>query len=324
MYLLVARLITVGSRRHAAIVFAALVADAVAAALAFAASQGCTVTQGLYWAVTTATTVGYGDVTPHNGTGRVVASLFMLTSIPMLGALFAILTAASVSAGLRRIMQLDHHFPAGRYRLVVGTHPTVPAIVHELVKAKDAVVVLGDIDPSTLPEEAHVIRGDPTDPAGIRKARPAGAQHALVTASSDGDVLVTAVLLRQAAPDLPVTALTSSATVRDALQVLGVDQIVSVEHLVAHTLAKSLETPHAGDLLAELIDSEEHRLAEVPVDERLVGVALSDARRERGRIVLGLVQNGRVWLGVGSDPVIGAGDHLLVAEPLSSRPGAAE
>jgi voltage-gated potassium channel Kch len=42
----------------------------------------------LYFAVETATTVGYGDVTPHSASGHVTAVIMMLTVIPTLGALF--------------------------------------------------------------------------------------------------------------------------------------------------------------------------------------------------------------------------------------------
>jgi hypothetical protein len=51
---------------------------------------------GFYWAVETGTTVGYGDVTPHNAAGRVVAIVVMLLAIPLFGAVFAMLTAAHV------------------------------------------------------------------------------------------------------------------------------------------------------------------------------------------------------------------------------------
>lgn len=33
---------------------------------------------GLWWALQTVTTVGYGDVTPESGIGRMVGALFML------------------------------------------------------------------------------------------------------------------------------------------------------------------------------------------------------------------------------------------------------
>ena len=98
-----------------------------------------------------------------------------------------------------------------------------------------------------------------------RCARPGlpAPQHALVTGQSDGDVLVSAVLLRKEAPGLPVSALVRSPSVGEALRDLGVGQAVAADELVAHTLAKSLQAPHAGDLILQLVDSEQHSLQEI-------------------------------------------------------------
>jgi voltage-gated potassium channel len=319
VYLLVARLFKVSPRAHLALLVGGLVLVVVVGGGLFALSQGFPFTTGLYWAITTATTVGYGDVIPHNPTGRIVASVVMLTAIPMLGALFAVVAGASVSAGVRRIMQLETHFPDGTYRLVVGSHPTVPAILGELVEAGDAVILVADVDATTVPDAVHLVRGDPTDPAVIRRARPGGAQHVLVTAGTDAEVLMSAVLLRQQAPGVAMTALTHTAAVRHALDALGVDQTVSVDDLVAHTLAKCLETPHAGRLIEELIDSDTHTLVETTAGAGEVGALLSAIRRAHGGLVLGLVRDGTVHLGVADDPVVATGDRLLVAEANTAR-----
>lgn len=317
--LLLIRLFQVGHRRHVAVLVGALVVVVFAGAEAFAATQHIRFGRGLYWAITTASTVGYGDVTPHNVSGEVVASALMLTAIPLLGATFALVTGAAAAAGLRRFLQMGSTLPADGYRLVVGMHPTVPAILDELVKADDAVVHVADVDPAAAHDKVHVVRGDPTDPATLRKARPAGAQHALVAAPNDGDVLVIAVLLHELAPDLTIAALTSSGPVKEALKAIGVTQTVSVDELVAHTLAKSLESPHAGDLLLRLVDSENHRLTETEAGPAEVGTALSHLRQDRDGLVLGLVHEGAVDLGIGTDPVVASGDRLLVAEPVAHR-----
>ena len=89
MIALLARVLGRVHRRNVVLLLAGAVACTVAGGAAFAATQHLPFTTGLYWAITTATTVGYGDVTPHNASGRVVASLTMLTTIPMLASVFA-------------------------------------------------------------------------------------------------------------------------------------------------------------------------------------------------------------------------------------------
>ncbi len=297
---------------------AALLGSAIACVLVgawlFALTQHYPFTTGLYWAVTTATTVGYGDVTPHDGIGRVISSAVMLTTIPLLAAVFALVTGGAAVAGIRRILNLETRFPAGTYRLVIGMNPTVPAILEELEAAGVPVVLAADVDPSTIRSGVHLVRGDPTHERTISSARPAGAQQALITGASDGDVLVSAVILRKQAPDLPITALVTSASVREALRDLGVQHAVSADELVARTLATTLETPHAGEMVAQLVESGRDILAEIDADPASIGKALSAVRDERAGLVLGMVHAGRFTLGIGEDPVIAAGDRLLIAE----------
>jgi voltage-gated potassium channel Kch len=57
---------------------------------------------GLWWAVQTVTTVGYGDVTPTNVEGRLVASVLMLTAIAFLTVITASVTAALIEQVRRR------------------------------------------------------------------------------------------------------------------------------------------------------------------------------------------------------------------------------
>lgn len=52
-----------------------------------------------WWAVTTVTTVGYGDVVPESPGGRIVAALLMLTGL----ALIPTLTSVIVSAWLGKL-----------------------------------------------------------------------------------------------------------------------------------------------------------------------------------------------------------------------------
>jgi voltage-gated potassium channel len=200
---------------------------------------------------------------------------------------------------------------------------TVPAILDELVAARIAVVLVANVDPATLPAEVHLVRGDPTDETAIRAAKPEGAEQALITGPSDGDVLVSSVLLRKMAPDLEVAALVSSPSVREALTDLGIQQTISAHALIASALAKSLEAPHAADMLAQLVDSDAHQLSEVEAGAEAVGRPLSAVRDERDGLVLGLVHDGKFTLGVGDDPPVQAGDRLLIAEALDPEKVAA-
>jgi voltage-gated potassium channel len=60
--------------------------------------------RGMWWALQTVTTVGYGDVTPRATSGRIVASVVMFAGI----ALLSIVTAAVTSSFVQRAQQALH------------------------------------------------------------------------------------------------------------------------------------------------------------------------------------------------------------------------
>ena len=51
---------------------------------------------GLWWALQTVTTVGYGDVTPENTAGRLVGALFLLEAIAFVTIVTAVITSSFV------------------------------------------------------------------------------------------------------------------------------------------------------------------------------------------------------------------------------------
>lgn len=47
----------------------------------------------LWWSFVTATTVGYGDLSPSTNTGRIIASLLMIVGIGLIGSLTSSITS---------------------------------------------------------------------------------------------------------------------------------------------------------------------------------------------------------------------------------------
>jgi len=316
LLLVAARLLHRVSRRRELALLALAAVIVIAGGLLFALAEHVSPGTGLYWSVTTATTVGYGDVTPHNSLGRVIAVGVMLTTIPIVGAVFALLAGASALSRIRRLLGMDTSLPREPFILVLGSHAVVPRALAELARTGQPVVLVADSKPPGTDEAVRLLAGDPTDEELLRRCQPQRAARALIACTADADTLVVAVAIHALAPDLEVYALTQSPRVARALRELGVTYTLAADELVAHTVAKSLETPQAGDLLLAVVDSTRYRLKEIAVTPAMTSRPLSKAREMAGMLVLGVSRGAQVDLGVGSDPVLGDEDHLIVLAPL--------
>jgi voltage-gated potassium channel len=287
-------------------------------AVLFSATQGIAFTTALYWAITTATTVGYGDITPKDPAGRAIAVGVMLTTIPLFASAFALMAGAVVTTHLRRLLGVAHLEPVGEGVVIYGSSPVVPRVARELAEAGRRVVVVANMDRSNLPDAVTLFAADPTSEETVRRSHPEKASQLLVSAENDADVLVTAVLLRHVAPAVPTVAVVGSPAVGAALRDLGVDATLSSDELLVHTLAKSMEAPHAGELLLRLVDSEGYQLKELPIGPGDLGRALASVRRDHPGLVLGAVHDGHVTVGVAQDVVLAEGDQLIVLEAARS------
>lgn len=86
----------------------------------FAVSEHHSLGIGLYWALCTATTVGYGDITPHTTAGHWIAAAVMLTVVPLFAATFSLFTSALTSVHLRRAEHRIKQHVAEHVQAVLG------------------------------------------------------------------------------------------------------------------------------------------------------------------------------------------------------------
>ncbi|WP_206053650.1 potassium channel family protein [Nocardioides iriomotensis] len=87
----------------------------------------------LWWAMTTVTTVGYGDRFPVTGTGRFVAAGLMLSGIALLG----VVTASLASWLIERVTEVEEEGQA-------ATSRDLRALTKEVAALREMVAQLGD------------------------------------------------------------------------------------------------------------------------------------------------------------------------------------
>ncbi|MCI0183961.1 hypothetical protein MM817_02253 [Acidibacillus sp. S0AB] len=287
----------------------------VAGAVLFSVFEHVPLFTGIYWAITTATTVGYGDITPNNTAGRLIAIGVMIIVIPAFGALFALMSTGLMEMRIRRLFGMDTNIPSSGHIVILGYMPETRIVIDELAHTQSPHLVVADIDSNVLPRETPFIKGDPTEESVLRLAHLPFAKQALIAAPRDGEVLEMAIAVHHLAPDLAILVSTKSDKVARALQALGISRTVSTDDLLGHTLAKSLEAPHAAELLLRMVNSDKYCIKEVPIRTEWLDQPLSAVRKQHEHVVLGIAQNGEVILGIEHDPKITENAMILLLAP---------
>lgn len=98
-------------RAIASILTVAILLVLIAGALARLVEPEVFTSLGLayWWAITTVTTVGYGDVVPKDPAGRVVGSLLMLTGLSLIPTLTSVIVSTLISKrSQQQTNQLEH------------------------------------------------------------------------------------------------------------------------------------------------------------------------------------------------------------------------
>jgi voltage-gated potassium channel len=90
-----------------------------------------TIGRGLWFALQTVTTVGYGDVTPSQTQGRVIAAVLMLTAIGFLAVITASATSALIENSRRRFTARAEADVAARLDEVVDRLARIEAALGE-------------------------------------------------------------------------------------------------------------------------------------------------------------------------------------------------
>ena len=202
-----------------------------------------TIVDAFYFTVVTASTVGYGDISPATD----IAQLFALSSLVMNVAAFAValgvLLTPAIEAQLskalgkmtdRQIDLLDDHV------LVLGYGDLTEPILEELAAREGveyAVVTPDETAARRLADrDIPVFTADPSDVEPLERVNLAGARAVVAATEDDARDALAILTARQLNPDVRIVAAVTQRENVDKLRRAGADQVISPSTLGGHIL----------------------------------------------------------------------------------------
>ena len=289
----------------------------------------------LYYYVTTATTVGYGDLSPAGGWGRIAAALWVL---PGAIALFAALlgkTAQELGRLWRRRMDGAGDY-GGRtgHTVVLGwqggrTQRLIELLLADQPPGERIVLVAKSIERNPMPDALDFVRADALSTSrGGERAGLGGARAIVVRGDDDDETLAATLAAASAAPDAHIVAHFEDERAADliARQCPSVEAIGS---LSAELLVRASRDPGASrvaDLLFSAKTTDTAFSLRVPALPRSVRYvdALVGLKRRHDITLLGIgVDEGHaVDLNCASDTELRKGGLLYYVADRRVEPGA--
>jgi voltage-gated potassium channel len=148
------------------------------------------VADGIWWALVTVTTVGFGDITPVTLLGRIIGAVMMVGGMFTL-ALFAGIVGSSLVSGVLSIREEQFRMSDHVNHVVVcgydeSSHLLVGALKQALDLAETRVVFFEDHErPRDLSPEFFWVQGDPTKESELDKVRLTHAAAVIVSGARD-------------------------------------------------------------------------------------------------------------------------------------------
>jgi voltage-gated potassium channel len=195
------------------------------------------VLNAFYFTVTTAATVGYGDISPHTPIQKLFVVTLVLGGVGLLAYAFTLIimvvsmTVEDITSGsrLRRMLRAsENHF-------VLCGYGRVGSAVHkELLKRNQQLIIIEkdrDTVEKELWEDPNVlaIHGDATDEDIMKDAGIMRARAVIITTGDDVDNLFITLTARELVPDIWIVVRASKKINIKRLYRSGADKVISPE-----------------------------------------------------------------------------------------------
>lgn len=205
---------------------------------------------GIWWAIITASTTGYGDLVPHSTLGRLVGIILIFVGAGFISVYFFSLASTAISK--------QNHFLEGKlsyhgrdHMIIIGWNERTKHIVMSLINRENlnnVILIDESLNENPMPKMiSHFIKGRPSQDEILLKANISTAKHVLITADqhkdenqADMNSILTLLAVKGLCPNMPcMIEILTSDQIKNAIRA-GADTIIETNHLISKEILEKL------------------------------------------------------------------------------------
>lgn len=290
---------------------------------------------GIYWIITTMTTVGYGDISFNSTIGKIFSMAVMVTGVPLVfGILFTFVITPWVEKSILRSTPIKAPKNLSDHIIICGYNRLVETLIEEL-NENDIPYLLIEEDQALVMEllkrDFHAIYGSSSEEEILKNANIESARF--VIANSSDEMNANIVLTARNISDVRIIAMVEDRSNKKYLKYAGANSVVSPKELFGRFIGRKAVDPFVSRLTGATEFFEGVSIVEFPIYPKspLIGKNMKNAaiREKTGANVVGMWRGGNLSFHVRTEDIIrdnsvllaiGSTEQLSKLKRLTQRP----
>jgi len=264
---------------------------------------------GIWWAVVTIATVGYGDRVPITYPGRTVGIILILFGYVMLSVFTGLVASVFVEDKLKGAKGLKP-IHATHHLVLCGWNQTAMILLQALTEKNIGDTTIGIVYNQTVEFfesiesrftslQLKFVRGEPTQEEVLRRASIQTADQVIILAdqslsaqSADDRSIIIANAVHFISRKVNVTVQLMNSTNKNLLNRIGIESIIVNDELGGYLLANTLIEQRYLELYERLAKENEQIMTIIKIPEHLIGKTYGDVfdhfYKEEKTLLLGI------------------------------------
>ena len=274
--------------------------------------QFSSIFDGLWWAIVTITTVGYGDKIPETTLGKIIGFLVMFTGVTLVSMFTATVSSILVAKkikereGLEKVEMTDHIIICGWNK---DTERLIKALNQLGEKRNIKIVLLNNLPAERIETlvntykniEIKFVRGDFTQESILERANIKQARIVIILPDetlspvpSDEKTLIATLNVKSINPNVKVYAHIIDRENTNNLKKANADEIIVTNEYLPSIIANQLIYPGVIQVLSSLLsESSTMKILRLKIPEKFIGRTFLDLfnyfKIEKNYLLLGFI-----------------------------------